>query len=238
MKTTSTTGTGKNKKTTTTTTWHRIGGPTASLHRDPTTGNPGLLDPYGGKVPKGAKVLPVPAKTVVITCTATSSSVCPGDPNGVPAAGKTDYYLFKHGAYPNDRYATDGKYPNMGGDQLSLSGTRQDFDPTTGDPVVLMQFKSKGNKIFKQVTKNEAVRGAIQQTPQHFAIVLDNQIRSFPQIDYQPEPPGHRPDRQRRADHRPAEPEGGEGHRARAADGCAARELHHARAHRRLGDAR
>ena len=189
-KTTSTTGTGKNKKTTTTTTWHRIGGPTATLHRDPTTGNPGLLDPYGGKVPKGAKVLPVPAKTVVITCTATSSSVCPGDPNGVPAAGKTDYYLFKHGAYPNDRYATDGKYPNMGGDQLSLSGTRQDFDPTTGDPVVLMQFKSKGNKIFKQVTKNEAVRGAIQQTPQHFAIVLDNQIRSFPQIDYSQNPQG------------------------------------------------
>ena len=132
----------------------------------------------------------MPAKTVVITCTATSSSVCPGDPNGVPAAGKTDYYLFKHGAYPNDRYATDGKYPNMGGDQLSLSGTRQDFDPTTGDPVVLMQFKSKGNKIFKQVTKNEAVRGAIQQTPQHFAIVLDNQIRSFPQIDYKQNPQG------------------------------------------------
>ena len=61
-----------------TTTWHRIGGPTASLHRDPTTGNPGLLDPYRGKVPKDAKVLPVPAKTVVITCTAASSVGLPG----------------------------------------------------------------------------------------------------------------------------------------------------------------
>jgi SecD/SecF fusion protein len=128
----------------------------------------------------------------VITCTAASSSLCPGDPNptGVPPAGKTDYYLFKHGKYPDDRYATDGKYPNMDGDQLSLSGTRQDFDPTTGQPVVLMQFKSKGNKIFKEVTKNEAVRGAIQQTPQHFAIVLDNEIRSFPQIDYTQNPQG------------------------------------------------
>ena len=189
-KTTTTTGTGKNKKTTTTTTWHRIGGPTATLHRDPTTGNAGLLDPYGGKVPKGAKVLPVPTKTVVITCTAASSSVCPGDPNGVPPAGKTDYYLFKNGAYPKDRYATNGRYPNMSGDLLSLSGTRQDFDPTTGAPVVLMQFKSKGNKIFKEVTKNEAIRGAIQQTPQHFAIVLDNEIRSFPQIDYKQNPQG------------------------------------------------
>ena len=187
-KTTRTTGTGKNKKTVTT--WHRIGGPTSTLHRDPTTGNPGLLDPYGGKVPKDAKVLPVPAKTVVITCTAQTSTVCPGDPNGVPAAGQTDYYLFKHGSYPSDRYATDGKYPNMGGEELKLSGTRQDFDPTTGDPVVLMQFTGKGNKIFHEVTKNEAIRGSIQQTPQHFAIVLDNEIRSFPQIDYNQNPQG------------------------------------------------
>ncbi len=187
-KTTKTTGVGKNK--TTTTTWKRIGGPVATLHRDPTTGNAGLLDPYGGKVPKDAKVLPVPAKTVVITCNAQSATVCPGDPNGVPAAGQTDYYLFKNGSYPNDRYATDGRYPNMDGNQLSLSGTRQDFDPTTGDPVVLMQFKSKGNKIFKEVTKNEAIRGSIQQTPQHFAIVLDNQIRSWPQIDYTQYPQG------------------------------------------------
>ena len=126
----------------------------------------------------------------MITCSATSSSVCPGDPNGVPPAGQTDYYLFKHGSYPNDRYATDGKYPNMDGDQLSLSGTRQDFDPQTGEPVVLMQFNSKGNKIFKQVTKNEAVRGSIQQSPQHFAIVLDNEIRSWPQIDYNQNPQG------------------------------------------------
>jgi SecD/SecF fusion protein len=78
----------------------------------------------------------------------------------------------------------------MDGNQLSLSGTRQDFDPTTGQPVVLMQFKSKGNKIFKDVTKNEAIRGSIQRTPQHFAIVLDNEIRSWPQIDYTQNPQG------------------------------------------------
>ncbi len=189
-KTKQTTGTGKKKKTTTTVTWHRVAGPVATLHRDPSTGNAGLLDAYKGKVPAGDKVLTVPNRTVVITCSALSSSVCPGDPNGVPVTGQTDYYLFKQGAYPNDRYATDGKYPNMNGDQLSLSGTRQDFDPSTGDPVVLMQFHSKGNKIFKQVTKNEAVRGSIQQSPQHFAIVLDNEIRSWPQIDYNQNPQG------------------------------------------------
>jgi SecD/SecF fusion protein len=182
-----TTGTGKKKKTHTTSVWVRAAGPIATLHRDPTTGNPGLLDPFGGKVPKGDKVLPVPHATVVITCAAATAAVCPGDPNGVPTAGNTDYYLFKHGPYPNDRY---GPYPNMTGKELSLSGTREDFDPTSGAPIVLMQFTGAGNKAFHNVTKNEAVRGSIQKTAQHFAIVLDNEIRSFPQIDYTQYPDG------------------------------------------------
>jgi SecD/SecF fusion protein len=182
VKVTSTTGTGKKAKTKTTTVWVKKAGPTPTLHRDPTTGNAGLLDPYGGKAPKGDKVLPVPHNTVVITCQSDTSAVCPNGTGGdVPPPGKTDYYLFKHGPYPNDQY---GPYPNMTGTELKLSGTRQDFDPTTGDPVVLMQFTGKGNKAFFKVTKNEAVRGSIRGTPQHFAIVLDDQIRSFPQIDY------------------------------------------------------
>jgi SecD/SecF fusion protein len=182
-----TTGTGKKKKTTTKTVFHRIAGPTGTLHREQQTGNPGLLDRYGGKVPQGDKVLTVPHNTVVITCSTKSAVVCPGDATGVPPAGKTDYYLFKHGAYPGDRY---GPYPNMTGNELNLSGTRQDFDPQSGGPVVLMQFNKKGNKIFHDVTRNEAVRGSIQKTPQHFAIVLDDEIRSFPQIDYTQYPQG------------------------------------------------
>ncbi len=182
-----TTGTGKNRKTTTTTVWVRAAGPVEQLHRDPVTGNAGLLDPYAGKIPKGFKVLPVPSRTTVITCTSSSAAVCPGDPVGVPPAGLTDYYLFKHGLYPLDRY---GPYPNMTGKDLSLSGTRADFDPTSGAPIVLMQFTGKGNKAFHRVTKNEAVRGSIQNVQQHFAIVLDNEIRSFPSIDYKQYPDG------------------------------------------------
>jgi SecD/SecF fusion protein len=81
----------------------------------------------------------------------------------------------------------------MKGTELKLSGTRQDFDPTTGEPVVLMQFTGKGNKVFEQVTKAEAIRGQIQQSPQHFAIVLDNELRSWPQIDYNNLPNGINP---------------------------------------------
>jgi len=185
-----TTGTGKKKKTTTTITWHRVAGPTATLHRDRSTGNAGLLDAFRGKVPAGDKVLTVPAKTVVITCSAASSVVCPGDAAGLPPIGQTDFYLFKHGSYPDDRYATDGQYPNMTGKELSLSGTRQDFDPSTAQPVVLMQFTHKGNKTFHQVTKDEATRGSIVGTQQHFAIVLDDEIRSYPSIDFKQYPDG------------------------------------------------
>src|SRR5690348_17905891 len=111
VKTTSTTGTGKKKKTTTKTTWVRAAGPTATLHRD-TNGNPGLLDGHRGKVPTGWKVLTVPHNTVVITCNSKTSVVCPNAATGgdQPPKGATDYYLFKRGDYPSDRYATDGKY--------------------------------------------------------------------------------------------------------------------------------
>jgi SecD/SecF fusion protein len=190
-----TTGTGKKKKTVTKTAFVRAAGPTATLRRDPSTGNPGILDKHAGKVPDGWKVLKVPPKTVVVTCGADASG-CPGDAQGVPPKGKTDYYLFKHGSYPGDRFATDGKYPNMTGNELKLSGVRQDFDPN-GEPIVLLQFNSKGNKTFLQVTQNEAVRGQISgaQAGQcgntcAFAIVLDNKIESYPTIDPSENPRG------------------------------------------------
>ena len=181
VKVTTTTGTGKNKKAKTTVVWVKKAGPTTTLHRDKLTGNAGLLDATGGKVPKSDKMLPVPQETVVITCSAKTTVVCPGDPFGLPRGGKTDYYLFKHGAYPND---LNGPYPNLTGKELKLSGTRQDFNPSDSSPVVLMQFSNKGNKAFYKVTKNEGLRGQIRKQSQHFAIVLDNEIRSWPQIDY------------------------------------------------------
>src|SRR6476469_1611927 len=182
VKVKSTTGTGKNKKTKTTTVWVKKAGPTDTLHRDKFTGNAGLLDASGGKVPKGDKVLPVPQNTVVITCSSQSATVCPESTTGfLPPPGSTAYYLFKHGPYPNDQY---GPFPNLTGKDLNLSGTRADFNPTDGSPVVLMQFTGKGNKEFYKVTRNEGLRGQIRKVSQHFAIGLDDEIRSFPQIDY------------------------------------------------------
>jgi len=195
-----TTGTGTKKKTKTVfVIASKSGGDSgtfATLHRDPSTGNSGLLDSHAGKVPAGWKVLKVPAKTIVVSCSKDTSSVCPGDGSGVPPDGNFDFYLFKHGAYPGDQYATDGKYPNMTGKDLKLSGVRQDFDPN-GQPIVLLAFTGHGDKVFKQVTQNEATRGQISGVPGNqcgntcaFAIVLDNEIRSFPTIDFDQNPRG------------------------------------------------
>ncbi len=194
-----TTGTGKKKKTTTTTAYvlAKNGGPIATLHRDPTTGNPGLLDSRNGTVPEGWKVLKVPAKTVVVTCGGPKVSSCP--PGAVPPTGSTFYYLFKHGSYPHDRYATNGKYPNMTGNELNLGGVRQDFDPSTGEPIVTLSFKGKGDSAYYQMTKNEATRGTITAAGSNcgatcaMAIVLDNQIESWPAIDPTQYPNGINP---------------------------------------------
>ena len=98
--------------------------------------------------------------------------VCPGVGDARPA---NSYYLFKYD--PPD-------VPQMTGADLKLSGTRQDFDTTTNQPIVSLQFTKKGSDRFQEITRAEYVRGKLRNAPQHFAIVLDREIRSWPQIDY------------------------------------------------------
>src|SRR5262249_1381520 len=81
-------------------------------------------------------------------------------------------------------------YPQMTGGNLKLSGTRQDFDPTTGEPIVTMQFTGQGNKLFHQITRDEAQRGRILGQDQSFPIVLHNHIYSFPSVTYSKSPAG------------------------------------------------
>jgi SecD/SecF fusion protein len=135
--------------------------------------------------PTGFEVVTVPAKRVIVTCNAKTSVVCPGPQGGIsPVPGVTYYYLFKH-----DLNAAN-PVPQMTGKDLKLKGTQQDFDPSSGQPIVTMQFTGHGNKLFHQITRDEAIRGAAIGTPQHFAIVLDTELRSFPQIDYTQYPDG------------------------------------------------
>jgi SecD/SecF fusion protein len=133
-------------------------------------------------------VLALPKNTVVTTCDS-SEVVCPGNQpqqgNSIPPppSGKNYYYLFINN--PDLKRVDDVKgVPELTGSDLKLSGTRQDFDPTTNEPVVLMQFTGSGSHKFQEVTSEEYNRGHNRNgLPQHFAIVLDREIRSFPQID-------------------------------------------------------
>src|SRR6266700_580809 len=140
------------------------------------------------KLKRPFTVLALPKNTVVTTCDS-SEVVCPGNlpqqGNSIPPppSGKSYYYLFVNN--PDLKKVDDVKgVPELTGSDLKLSGTRQDFDPTTNEPVVLMQFTGSGSHKFQQVTAEEYNRGRNRRIPQHFAIVLDREIRSFPQIDF------------------------------------------------------
>ncbi len=145
--------------------------------------------------PKGTKIFAQPEKTRVITCNVKGSDVCPGLQT-LPARGQNYYYLFRY--QPDDE---ENPVPEMTGEDLNLDGTRQDFDPQSSEPIVLMDFTGAGADKFHDITRDLAQEGQIRAsrlaagTPKeaafgHFAIVLDDEIRSYPSIDYEENPDG------------------------------------------------
>jgi SecD/SecF fusion protein len=130
-----------------------------------------------GELPAGRTLFAVPDGMVVITC-GEGAVVCPGGQGqGVPP-DRTWYYLFSYDP-PN--------VPQMTGEDLKADGTRADFDTSPGGgnrPIVTMEFTGKGADRFEKITAAEYIRGKLRNTPQHFAIVLDREIKTFPQIDY------------------------------------------------------
>jgi len=172
------------------------------LRAGPVTSRDKLLDSEvvrdagdAGTLPKGWKIFGVPPKTVVVSC-GVGEVVCPGV--GVENPTKNYYYLFKYD--PNNENP-DKVVPEMNGADLKLDGTRQDYDTTSGQPIVTMQFTDKGGDKFGEITNREADRGRArhnitggqgdpQDSFQHFAIVLDRQIKSWPSIDFEQYPNG------------------------------------------------
>ncbi|MDX6484856.1 MAG: SecD/SecF fusion protein [Gaiellaceae bacterium] len=159
--------------------------------RSPATSLQELLKPFGGKLPPNSEVLKVPAHTIVVSCAAASG--CPG----ATSATGSFYYLMKY--FPS-RKTGYGPIPEMTGGDLVLDGTRADFGQTS-QPIVLLQFTNHGANVFEKITKAEAERGQslwslagrpadIQPYTQNFAIVLDQQLKSTPFIDFKQNPRG------------------------------------------------
>jgi SecD/SecF fusion protein len=151
-----------------------------------------LAELEGAEAPEESAFYVVPQDRVVLTCGA-SAVICPGD---APPT-RTWYYLFQY--RPN---AEEDPIPPLTGEELEAGGTRQDFDQA-GNPNVLLDFTDRGGDIFHDITRELAIRGQQQASlagvtdrnandafNQQFAIVLDNEIRSFPQIDFDENPDG------------------------------------------------
>ncbi len=129
-------------------------------------------------LPGGYTLFARPKQTTIVFC-GPVDRFCPGVNEAPPS--RTYFYLFKKNI---DQVPPPAKpVPQMTGEDLKLNGTRADIDTTTNGPEVLMSFTKAGSKKFQQITKDEYQRGNILNVPQHFAIVLDNEIKSWPQID-------------------------------------------------------
>jgi SecD/SecF fusion protein len=131
----------------------------------------------GGELPANRRLFAVPEGMAVVTC-GEGAVVCPGAGGAGVSPDRTYYYLFEY---------TPPTVPQMTGEDFKLSGTRADFDTSPGGagrPIVTMEFTGAGSDKFEDITRNLWIRGKLRNTPQHFAIVLDREIRTFPQIDF------------------------------------------------------
>ena len=192
------------------------------------------LRKYDGKVPDGYKLFAVPPGTVVISC-GVGEVVCPGVNEANPTSNS--YYLFKYSP-PDD----------PGDDRLRPEALRARGRTSTRrrrQPIVTMQFTKKGAKKFAEITREEAQRGKLlsntigqgQKIEQHFAIVLDREIKSWPSIDWEQYPGGISGSNGAQITGIGDDP-GGEEPRARPPDRRPARRVRHARPDRDLGHAR
>ena len=167
-------------------------------HEDEAPARPGRHQGRGARRPqpgelkegqvllKGPGLRPAPGSYLVAKCDATLG--CPGQ----TVAGKKGQYLWYMFTLPKNPDDTlFGK---------EVSGAKQDFDTTTGGPIVTMTFTGTGQKQFKTITEALAHRGKSlsQLSPgtessnyfQHFAIILDGKLESFPLIDFTQNPNG------------------------------------------------
>ncbi|HZO58921.1 MAG TPA: protein translocase subunit SecD [Solirubrobacterales bacterium] len=149
--------------------------PNKLLAAGPDASRKDLLSEYDGRVPKGYEVLQVPEGTVVLRAER-------------PENLSDDA--------PFERYFVVRDNPEVRG--TDLKDPRQEFDPTTREPIVTFRFTDKGRENFQEVTRRLAERGQTQQIPgqpvessfQTFAIVLDREVVSRPFIDYRENPDG------------------------------------------------
>jgi SecD/SecF fusion protein len=139
-----------------------------------------FISPTGEKRPSDGLVLEVPPGTVVV-------SEYPFDEGGqVDKTARPGWYALK--------------------DDPALSGTditdpKQEYEQTTNAPNVTFSFTDDGRDAFQEITRRIAQRGQAsafgpvnqeqaEQLSGHFAVVLDNEVKSRPIINFAENPDG------------------------------------------------
>jgi SecD/SecF fusion protein len=134
-----------------------------------------LLSELGGIKPKRDRILKVPTGTVVLRAER---------PADIPESRQFNrLYVLKDN-------------PELSGQDIRRP--KQQFDQTTGEPIVTFDFTPRGRKRFHRVTRRLAERGkklqmsgrSLADSFQTFAVVLDRQIITRPFIDFRENPNG------------------------------------------------
>jgi SecD/SecF fusion protein len=139
------------------------------------------ISPTGEKRPKNGIVVEVPAGTIVV-------SEYPTDPQ----TEEIDESLEKGWWAIKDE-------PALTGDEIE--NPEQTYEPNTNLPVVAFDFTDEGRDAFQEVTRKIAERGRAQaigsigaqaagELSGRFAVVLDNEVRTRPIINFEENPDG------------------------------------------------
>ncbi len=143
-------------------------------------------------IPADVEVLGVPRDTIAVRCSNQSPAGCPPNITPVPTTAQEKFFWYLFDLPPPDQRLT--------GDDLESA--RSDFDPQTGQPVVLMDFTGRGAELFGSITKGLAERGRSEWSAagaqegaesfyfQNFAIILDGELQTYPTIDFVQNPNG------------------------------------------------
>ncbi|HEX3041881.1 MAG TPA: protein translocase subunit SecD [Solirubrobacterales bacterium] len=138
------------------------------------------VSPTGEKLPKDGIVVEVPAGTVLV-------SELPVDEAGKVIEGSDPgWYALK------DDPALSGH---------DITNPEQSYENGTNEPIVTFSFTDSGRSAFQEVTRAIAQRGQAQAIGPasaeeaaarsgHFAVVLDNEVKTRPIIDYSQNPDG------------------------------------------------
>src|SRR4051794_18731136 len=138
------------------------------------------ISPTGKKRPKNGIVVEVPTGTILV-------SEFPTDEEGkLDETADPGWFVLK------DKPALSGN---------EITNPEQTYAPTTNEPVVSFEFTSSGREKFQDVTRQIAQRGqasAIGPVSSeeagflsgHFAVVLDNEVKTRPIINFQENPDG------------------------------------------------